>query len=461
MQHDNHAPFTHGMEIEQFREAVPTMARSYTMSNNHGETRGWHRDGSGPRETSIGPAKNVKAILDTFYADTRDEDITWDWHAEYQGRGAGSHLHLCMADDVFADEISGWTISYNTCVELVPFLAPFFCHDWENGFRDSVDRWAPATLQRLSQSSVEDYVGSPSYGWSRSYNAVTFNPSHGSKPVTVELRLNEGHPAIALDGLLLLRRVCGRAVEAGWSPKLVDHRETLAAVYTKVYDRAHDVGLMTAMKEEIDGGIRFQEGRGIPGVDQLEFDTPFEVLKAIQRAYPQKPGTWRARVEYLVGAGRDDYAPANNTDALWHIDAPVGEFEWQNGPDMNGRALDADDEIEDLRMVGAGRAENIRDAGFESLADIQAASVDEIAEVSGIGRALAPKIKAQVAGIEFDRDEARDEARAEAPPMRADGGSDSSTNGSIEVSVEIDDVPCDICESLPRRCIRHRAYDDG
>lgn len=413
MQHDAHAPYTHGMEVEQFPNELPDAVRNYTMNNYEGDLRDWHDDLSGPRETSLGPAKNVKSILTTFYAETRDQDITWDWHASNGSAGAGSHVHLCMAEDVFDDEITGWTITYNTSVELFPFLAPYFCHNWQEGFRDGTSRhggpqvgyWASPTTTRYARSSIRDYVDNP-HGYSRSYDAVTFNSADGEKPVTVELRANDAHPAMALNGLLLLRRVAGRAVEGGWSPKLENHTATLEAVYEKVYDRARDVGLMTAMQEPIEGGITFQAGRGIPGVDQHHFETAFEVLRAIQQAYPQTPGSWRARTEALVAAGEDAYSPANNADALWYTDAPVGEFAWEHGPDV-GEEPDVEpvaptaDDVRELAHVGEGRAAALEAAGYDNPRAIKRATVDALAEVDTVGRNVARKLAAQVDGVPF------------------------------------------------------------
>ena len=403
MQDDSRAPYTHGMEIEQFPDALPDEVRGVVMSNREGDIDGWHRDGSGPRETSLGPAKSAKSILTDWYDETRGRGITWDWHAEVNGNGAGSHVHLCMDEAVFEDELAGWTITYNTSVELFPFLAPYFCHDWQTGFRESIDHWASPEITRYARSSIRDYVENPR-GYSRSYDAVTFNSADGSKPVTVEIRANEAHPAMALNGLLLLRRVAGRAVEGGWSPKLENHRSTLRAVYGKVYDRAREVGLMTAMQEPIEGGITFQEDRGIPGVDQRHFETPFAVLRAIQRAYPQTPASWRARTEALVAAGEDGYAPKDNPDALWETDAPRGEFSWQNGPELGEtpdvEPINADaTDVRQLKYVGEGRAEALEAAGYDEPATLAGADPETLAEeVATVGANVARKLIAQVDG---------------------------------------------------------------
>ena len=413
MKSTNKSPFTHGMEIEQFPDMLPSEVRTYTMSNAHGVTDGWHPDPSGPRETSIGPFKNVKSILDRFFADTVDQDITWAWHAANDnGAGAGSHVHLCMTPDLFDDEIAAWTIAYNTVVELTPFLAPYFCHDWEQGFRSGgdylngresqIEHWATPTLARASPATIRDHVERP-HGFSRTFDSVTFNPAQGEKPVTIELRLNDAHPAMALNGLALLRRDAGRAIEGGWSPKLEDHDRTLRAVYDKIYSRAHEVGLLAAMQEPIEGGIRFMEGRGIPGVEQLEFETPFDVLRAIQVKKEWQRGEWRHRGALLVAEGEDANSPARpeNVDSLWNIDAPVGEFEWVRGPETEPNAdvqtVPEATPVEDLDGVGKTRAEGLHAAHYYEARDLAGVDAETLVdEVDGVGEYTARKLLAQV-----------------------------------------------------------------
>lgn len=331
----NEAPFTHGMEIEQMRSRLPSGTTDRT-----GTLPDWERDMSGPHETAIGAYKNAKTILDRFYAGTRDERGSWEWHAAgSDGSGCGSHVHICLAEDVFEDDVEAWTISYNTAVELAPFLAPFFCHDWEAGFRSgarysssrlAIDRWAEPQLTRLSTDSIRDRVRNSSR-YSRGFDSVTFNPAEGEKPVTVEIRMNDAHPGVALTGALYARRVAGRAVEGGWSPKL-ESRDMRRRAYELIYEEAVDRGLFAAMATE--ERFAFRDGRGIPGVDRLEFDSMLEVLKAIIRAYPQTPHSWSYRVQRLVTQGRDDYAPARNRYALWRLDNPEGQFHWDAGPDV-------------------------------------------------------------------------------------------------------------------------------
>ncbi len=68
----------------------------------------------------------------------------------------------------------------------------------------------------------------------------------------------------------------------------------------------------------------------------------------------------------------------------------------------------ADDEIqelEDISGVGPSKADALREAGYESVEDVKAASQSELAEVEGIGNALAARIKADVGGLEVKEEE--------------------------------------------------------
>ncbi|WP_158056031.1 50S ribosomal protein L32e [Halorussus halophilus] len=65
---------------------------------------------------------------------------------------------------------------------------------------------------------------------------------------------------------------------------------------------------------------------------------------------------------------------------------------------------DEPQELEDISGVGASKADALRDAGFESVEDVAAADQDDLADVEGIGNALAARIKADVGGLEVEED---------------------------------------------------------
>ncbi|WP_251331146.1 50S ribosomal protein L32e [Haloplanus pelagicus] len=68
---------------------------------------------------------------------------------------------------------------------------------------------------------------------------------------------------------------------------------------------------------------------------------------------------------------------------------------------------DTDDdiqEIEDIGGVGPSKAEALVEAGYESIEDLKAASQSELADIEGVGNALAARIKADVGGLEVSEE---------------------------------------------------------
>jgi large subunit ribosomal protein L32e len=103
------------------------------------------------------------------------------------------------------------------------------------------------------------------------------------------------------------------------------------------------------------------------------------------------------------------------------------------------------EDLTDLSGIGAESAEELREAGFETVADIQAADEDELAEV--VGNALAARITAEVGDLEIEEtdDAAVDEATAGAGDGEADD--DDAAGDADEASVadesEADDEEAD------------------
>ena len=66
---------------------------------------------------------------------------------------------------------------------------------------------------------------------------------------------------------------------------------------------------------------------------------------------------------------------------------------------------DGSDEYEtltDISGIGDGKAEKLREAGFETVEDLRNATQAELADVGGISDALAARIKADIGGLEVD-----------------------------------------------------------
>jgi large subunit ribosomal protein L32e len=60
--------------------------------------------------------------------------------------------------------------------------------------------------------------------------------------------------------------------------------------------------------------------------------------------------------------------------------------------------------LTDISGVGDSKAESLREAGYETVNDVQAADQSDLAEVDGVGNALAARIKADVGGLEIEEE---------------------------------------------------------
>ncbi|WP_424013499.1 50S ribosomal protein L32e [Halorubrum xinjiangense] len=104
------------------------------------------------------------------------------------------------------------------------------------------------------------------------------------------------------------------------------------------------------------------------------------------------------------------------------------------------------DELEDISGVGPSKADALREAGYETVEDVKAASQSELSEVDGIGNALAARIKADVGGLEVDEEadaEIEDETDEEEEADEADADETVETElrprGHADKTPELDD----------------------
>ena len=88
-----------------------------------------------------------------------------------------------------------------------------------------------------------------------------------------------------------------------------------------------------------------------------------------------------------------------------------------------------DRELEDISGIGPSKADALREGGYETITDLKAASQSELADLEGIGNALAARIKADVGGLEIEEEtEAEvEEAETEAEEAEAEPAEDVET----------------------------------
>ncbi|MFO8113790.1 MAG: 50S ribosomal protein L32e [Halorubrum sp.] len=104
------------------------------------------------------------------------------------------------------------------------------------------------------------------------------------------------------------------------------------------------------------------------------------------------------------------------------------------------------EELEDISGVGPSKADALREAGYETVEDVKAASQSELSEVEGVGNALAARIKADVGGLEVDEEadaEIEDETDEEEEADEAEADEEVETElrprGHADKTPELDD----------------------
>jgi large subunit ribosomal protein L32e len=96
---------------------------------------------------------------------------------------------------------------------------------------------------------------------------------------------------------------------------------------------------------------------------------------------------------------------------------------------------------EDIGGVGPAKADALAEAGYESVEDLKAASQSELADIEGVGNALAARIKAEVGGLEVES-ETEAEIEEETEEVEADSEATVETElrprGHAEKTPELD-----------------------
>ena len=102
------------------------------------------------------------------------------------------------------------------------------------------------------------------------------------------------------------------------------------------------------------------------------------------------------------------------------------------------------DELEDISGVGPSKADALREAGYETVEDVKAASQSELSEVDGVGNALAARIKADVGGLEVDEEadaEIEDETEEEDEAADEEADADETVETELRPRGHADKTP--------------------
>ncbi|WP_435063219.1 50S ribosomal protein L32e [Halobaculum sp. EA56] len=97
------------------------------------------------------------------------------------------------------------------------------------------------------------------------------------------------------------------------------------------------------------------------------------------------------------------------------------------------------EELEDISGVGPSKADALREAGYETVEDVKAASQSELAEVDGVGNALAARIKADVGGLEVEEETEAEIEEDEPEAEEEDVETELRPRGHADKTPELDD----------------------
>jgi len=95
------------------------------------------------------------------------------------------------------------------------------------------------------------------------------------------------------------------------------------------------------------------------------------------------------------------------------------------------------EDLEDISGVGAGRAEELREAGYVTVDDVRGASQSDLADV--VGNALAARIKADVGGLEVTEETEAEIEEEEPEPETEDVETELRPRGLTELTPELSD----------------------
>ncbi len=112
----------------------------------------------------------------------------------------------------------------------------------------------------------------------------------------------------------------------------------------------------------------------------------------------------------------------------------------ESGADETGETEDTPEitELTDISGVGEAKAEGLREAGYATVDQVRGADQDELADVDGIGMALAARIKADVGDVEIT-EEVEAEVEEEEEPEEEDLETELRPRGLVEKTPDLDE----------------------
>jgi len=340
-------PFTSGLEIEQSPRDINLRVlcrrfydnchhRTYPDTYNHNSPYDWCHDLSGPVETQIGPTVFAAGAVKKFIEFVNKSGATWVWrneyghHTQYDHIGCGSHLHFRLREELFdtLELPTAWAILWNTLSDLSLLLLPLLCHGSTlrnvYNFRSSANRWCQINSMRYSPRKFQtDYLLNRNAIRNNGYH-ITANRRSG-KPLTIELRLNEAHPAVSYFTINYMSMILREIYKREWSIKISNRSKLIGQIDDIAIKQYYtNTSLWTLLDSTGPmGPIEFEAGREVPRC-KTYYRSYLECFDDILTKY------WQSRPP-MVRVGnlfRQRGIPYKNSNALWNTFAPRGAFRW-------------------------------------------------------------------------------------------------------------------------------------
>jgi len=123
------------------------------------------------------------------------------------------------------------------------------------------------------------------------------------------------------------------------------------------------------------------------------------------------------------------------------------EREFEETPEEEDPVPDADaaeaddslDDLEDISGVGPSKAAALRDGGYETVDDVRRADQSALADVDGVGNALAARIKADVGSLEVTEETAEVEDAGSEAETETETETELRARGHADKTPDLDD----------------------
>jgi len=339
---------TFGIEIEQPADRISRALK---------ERYDWHYDLSGPLETNLPPSTMPNMMIKKFVDTVNETHSQWEWVGEYtrgyERIGCGSHIHFRPRDDLYANTTywaETWATLHNTCVELVPFLAPLLA--WGNPvygkhhFRELIWKWAKTNdFKRYNADTFERNFLTPSYR-DHPYYYVAPDRKTEEHVLTIEIRLAECHPVVASYFGTIMEKIVARCYARGFkSPKLIGDREgrynrerVFNIIFEAMYYHAKHVGhpdmpirvgdyIEQRLREEGIDKLYFEPSIPLPrGIEIKEAKGYYDVFDTITNWTTADVNFQRRIYDFYWQRG----IPLKNAMDFWNVYAERGQFRWSD-----------------------------------------------------------------------------------------------------------------------------------